>query len=140
MGQSKEHVKTATREKHGLCKLSIYRALYLIGYLFGKKNILRIHAKVRRNWFVGKRTIIHRSNDQAGSLSYLLPIEYYSEYQRVLMHGYKFMVTANYDDVLTQCYGTDWMVPPNITDQIPHESTVRRVYEDLQAKYEKRGK
>lgn len=140
MGQSKEHVKTATRKKHSSISLFIYKILYYLGFLFGKQRILLIHKKVRRKWFNGEKKFIHRSNDQAGSLSYILPVEWYSNYKRVSLHEYMFLITTCYDEMLTQCYGKDWLIPPDKADRIPHENTVRSVYKDLQTKYERSGK
>jgi len=136
MGQSKEHVKTATVAKHGHMKIIIYKALYGIGYLFGKNNALRAHRYVRRKWFQGNRQQIHRSNDQAGSLHYILPIGYYSKYERVKMHGYEFLITSHYNEMLSQCYGANWLVPPDEKDRVPHENTVRDVYKEIQSKFE----
>lgn len=138
MSKNKHHVKTATAKKHGYFQIIIFRILYFLGYVFGKKNIIRAHRYVSRNWFLGERKLIQRTNDQIRALRRIMPKEYYSEYQRVSMHGYDFMITKNFHEVLAQVYGDNWMVPPKEEDRVTHENIVRKAYSLMQEEYERK--
>lgn len=140
MSKNKEHVRTATVEKHGHVQIMIYKILYLIGYVFGKKNTIKLHRYISRNCFLGNKELIQRTNDQVRALRRILPIEYYKEYEEILMHGYKFMITKNYHEVLAQIYSENWMAPPPEAEQKSHDSIVREAYRNLQEKYEDMNK
>lgn len=136
MSKSSEQVKTATVKKHGYLQIVIFRILYYLGFLFGKENILNAHRYVSRHWFLGQKRIMQRTNDQVRALRRLVKREWYSKYERHRMHGYDFMITSNYHEVLAQVYGENWLTPPPSNEQVSHENVVRAAYQNLQNKYE----
>lgn len=136
MSKSKEQVKTATIQKHGYLQIMIFKLLYYLGYLFGKRHVLNAHRHVSRKWMQGNRTLIQRTNDQVKALKRLVPTGCYSEYMRKVMHGYNFLVTTHYHEVLAQVYGENWLTPPSVKEQTAHENVVREAYGNLQKQFE----
>lgn len=137
MSKSKQQVRTATVEKHGVIKILIFKVLYYMGYIIGKKRVLAIHRYISRNWFLGDKKIMQRTNDQVAALKRLIPVDWYKNYDRHLLHGHSFMITKNYHDVLAQVYGQNWITPPAEEKRVPHENIVRSAYMSLQEEYEK---
>ena len=136
MSKSKEQVKTATVSKHGVFQIIIFRLLYGIGYITGKQNVLKLHRYISRNWFLGKKNIMQRTNDQVKALKRLVPATWYNHYERHKLHGYDFKITSNYHNVLAQVYGENWLTPPSKEEQVSHDNIVRKAYSQLQREYE----
>ena len=91
--------------------------LMKLGYLLGRPFPVKLKAGLMNAWckhaFRGRRTLIHRSNDQyaKNGLFVVLPAQTMSEYTRVPFEDAELMVTTRWNDVLTSSYGADYMTP-----------------------------
>lgn len=134
--RTKTTVKSSTVKKHGRIKVVLLHILYYIGQLFPIKSRINLYKRVSRNWFLGDKELIHRTNDQAKSIRYILPKKYMEEYIDVDFEDAKLMISRYYDDILTVDFGKDYMTPPPKAEQTAHEDVVREMFVKLQQEYE----
>ncbi len=87
---------------------------YLLGRPFSAKAKARLMDFYCKRAFPGRRTQIHRSNDQYSGLGTILPASVMERYVRVPFEDAELMVTARYDEVLRSSYGADYMTPKRI--------------------------
>lgn len=137
MCRNKYTIKNSTVKKHGVLKIVMLHVVYYFGKLFPMKFKLRMHRYVARKMFQGNKTLIHRSNDQAKSIKYILPIHYMETYVNLPFEGMELMVSSNYKEMLTIDYGEDYMTPPPVNQRGGHDNIVRAVCEKMQEEYER---
>lgn len=137
MCRNKYTIRNSSIKKHGLLKIVMLRLVYYFGKLFPMKFKLRMHRHVAREMFQGQRTLIHRSNDQAKSIKYIMPAEYMESYTNLAFEGKEFMVSSHYKDMLVIDYGKDYMTPPPEGMRTGHDDVVRIVCEQMQREYER---
>lgn len=61
--------------------------------------------------FPGKRTHIHRSNDQYRAIKLTLPKEVMDSYENIDFLGQQLMVSTRWHDILVNAYGESYMTP-----------------------------
>lgn len=93
-------------------------ALMHLGYAMGRPFPVRLKARMMNAWckhaFPGRRSLIHRSNDQYSAMQMILPAEAMREYIRVPFEGVMLMVTKGWHEVLVSSYGEDYMTPKRV--------------------------
>ncbi len=92
-------------------------AMVNLGYLLGRPFPVKFKARLMNAWckhaFHGRRTLIHRSNDQYthNGLVVILPAGVMSKYTRVPFEDAELMVSADWHKILVSSYGEDYMTP-----------------------------
>lgn len=110
---------TKTKSEMKATKVGIYKGwkyhaihlCYLIGRLFPIKFKQRL-----RDWFAvqtlnGKKKLIFRSNDQYIGIRHIFPCELLSEYILLPFEDTEVMAFKDFEDILINSYGTDYMIP-----------------------------
>lgn len=111
-----EITKRKATQKYGIIKYILFYIAYIFGRLFPNSWKLHWLVNFSKRWFCGKRTLIHRSNDQYGGVKLILPKEVMSEYILVPFEDTELMVTKSYHEVLVSTYGDDYMTPKRFDD------------------------
>ena len=73
----------------------------------------RMMNRFAKNFLLGHKTLIHRSNDQYIGNIKILPADVMSEYTQVPFEDTHLMVSARYHEILVNAYGPDYMTPRN---------------------------
>lgn len=85
----------------------------------------RVHgAKRAAQRFGGTGKLIHRANDQKSGINEIQPSYVMTEYMMVPFEDTELMISVNYDEILTQSYGKDYMTPKRKTNQETSDATV----------------
>lgn len=136
--RTEKTIRNATVEKHGRFKIILLHIIYYFGKLFPLRQKLRLYRFVGRKMFLGKKTLIHRSNDQAKALRVILPAEYMEAFEYLPFEDTELMVSKHYAEMLISDFGPDYMTPPPVEARTPHDNVIRSVCEDIQREYEKK--
>ncbi len=102
---------------HHKCALLITN---LIGKMFSKQKKLKWYDYVSKNWFVGSKEYIHRSNDNFNSIKQVSDKSYMEQYTFIELEGRTFSVNVNYKEFLKEWYGADYLVPPPESERHPN--------------------
>lgn len=137
MCRNKFTIKNSTIKKHGVFKIVMLYIVYYLGKLLPMQSKLSMHRHVAREMFQGNRTLIHRSNDQAKSIKYIMPEYYMKSYVDMPFEGTQMRVSGFYEEMLLMDYGKDYMTPPPIEQRGGHDDIVRVVCEKMQEEYER---
>lgn len=95
---------------HGL-KRKLLELGYQLGRPFKAQTKARMMNFYCKHFFCGRRTLIHRANDQYSDIGILLPRSIMESYIRVPFENITLMVTASHHEVLSTSYGKDYMTP-----------------------------
>ena len=94
----------------GLSRVA-YEIIYAISRPIPLKTRIRITDNVCEKWFVGKKKLVHRANDQLWAMPMLLKTSKMRSYTDIKFEDAELMISQNYDEILTQLYGKDYMIP-----------------------------
>lgn len=64
-----------------------------------------------RNCFLGDKKLVHRANDQLWAMPMILAVDKMKSYKNTKFEDTELMISMNYDEILTQLYGKDYMTP-----------------------------
>lgn len=93
----------------------IKRIIYEIIYRVSKST--PIETRINRfdsfckNRFVGGKKLVHRANDQLWAMPMILAVDKMKEYKNMRFEDTELMISTNYDEILMQLYGADYMIP-----------------------------
>ena len=93
----------------------IKRIIFELIYLVSKS--ITIEKRIRRvdefceKKFVGNRMLVHRGNDQLWAMPMILSVDKMRGYKNTVFEDTELMISTNYDEILTQLYGSDYMTP-----------------------------
>lgn len=111
---------TKTKRSMGISdKASLHhglkRRLLNIGYQLGRPFKARTKARMMnffcKRCFCGRRTLIHRANDQYSAIGLILPKGVMESYRRVPFEHLELMVSDRSHEILVSSYGKDYMTP-----------------------------
>lgn len=114
---------------HGVYKGWKYFAIYfihLLGVPFTSAFKNKIADKIYIS-FPGNKQLIHRSNDQYVALGITLPVSSMENYIMTEFEDTQLMITSDYNLVLTTSYGSDYMIPKKIDNDIASHSEFRNI-------------
>ena len=94
---------------HGVKKL-VMNAVMLFGGLFPLAFRHQLSHWAMQQ-FGGKRTHIHRSNDQQHAIRLTLPKEVMEKYELIDFLGQELMISTRWHEILLNAYGEDYMTP-----------------------------
>ena len=126
----------ALSNRHGLykgLKKFALNAVVWLGNLFPMSWRLK-WATANMKSFPGKKTLIHRPNDQFIGIHRTLPVGVMEAFEIVPFEGkIQVMISSRYHEILVSSYGTDYMTPRKIKQEEIHELSL----EAEQKRYEK---
>lgn len=114
LGFTKNRTSLEISEKAGLHKGArgaLMRLAYALGRPFSPRQRTAIQEAFCAHAFHGRRTRIHRCNDNYSFIGMILPASAMAEYTRVPFEGAELMITAGYRQLLVSSYGEDYMTP-----------------------------
>lgn len=111
MCRDKVTIRLAEGKNHGGVKMGFFKLSYLLGRPFSYAIKYRWYNRFCEKCFCGKRTLIHRTNDQMKGMMMLIPERCMTKYIYVPYEDTELMVTADYHDVLVISYGKNYMTP-----------------------------
>lgn len=92
-------------------KRIIYEGIYGISKNIPiEKRIERVDAFCRDR-YIGAKKFVHRANDQLWAMPMILPVDKMLDYKCTQFEDTELMISNNYDEILTQLYGADYMTP-----------------------------
>lgn len=106
-------------KNHGAVKMAFFKLAYYMGRPFRYETKYRWYNRFCEKCFCGKRTLIHRSNDQMKGMMMLVPAKCMTSYTYIPYEDTELMVTSDFHDVLVISYGENYMTP--IHDQANDE-------------------
>ena len=110
----------------GLSKI-IYELIYNMGRPFPLEKRIRFFDRFCERAFTGGKRFVHRANDQLWAMVMILPVSSLRRFKRVPFEDTTFMISKDYDKILTQLYGEDYMTPRKTIDE---SNTVHSIYRD----------
>ena len=119
MLRDKESIKYSNLEKYSISKRFIYKIIYYFGRFSANKWKQYWYIKVSRDFFVGKKQMYIRSNDQYIGRKIVMPIEWMAQFHDIEFEAIMLKVTQNSKEVLVSSYGNDYMTP--IKEKRTHE-------------------
>ena len=69
------------------------------------------YQKISEFKYLGNKKYMHRSNDQFNGRYKVFPSEWMDEYIRVPFENIKLSIILKYDEMLSDCYGENYMIP-----------------------------
>lgn len=113
MTRTKETITLVDRvsaDNYGRLKTVLFKVCYYIGKLFPMTWKNRLYQRISRNFGVGKRQLIFRSNDHKRAREDILPAKYMSAYTDIDFENARLMISTHAHDILVSYYG-DYMTP-----------------------------
>lgn len=115
---------TKTRQRMEITKRGEYKGvkyrciylLYLFGRLFSHKRKISWLYSFSKNFLLGNRTLMVRSNDQYKGLKMFIRTKDIQEYIIVPFEDIRLMVHAGYENILISSYGKDYMIPKRMEE------------------------
>ncbi len=100
----------------------VYEAIYTLGKPIPLEKRLAIFDRFCENSFTGEQRLIHRANDQLWAMPMILPAESMQHFIYAPFEDTQFMISKDYNTILTQLYGSDYLIPKMASDkaQIVH--------------------
>ncbi len=111
MCRDKNTIRLVESKNHGFVKKTLFKSAYIVGKPFSYERKYRWYNRFSQKSLCGKKTLIHRSNDQMKGMKMLIPAECMTEFIDIPYEDTKLMITKHYDTILTISYGPDYMTP-----------------------------
>lgn len=99
----------------GISKI-LYELIYAVSRLLPLEKRIKNFDRFCEKAFTGNRKLVHRANDQLWAMPMIVPAGSLKSFERVLFEDAEFMITRDYDTILTQLYGSEYMVPKKVTE------------------------
>ena len=99
----------------GLSKY-LYEIIYMIGKNFSLDKRVKFFDKFCEKAFTGKKNFVHRANDQLWAMSMVLPANSLRSFEYTSFEDTNFMISKDYNTILTQLYGPSYMTPKKTSD------------------------
>lgn len=111
MNRDRESMKLSNLEEYSRTKQLVYKALFLVGKIFPKTWLAKWYVCVSEKWFLGKRQRMFRSSDHYVGRKKDFPAQWLEHVKRITFAECQLPVLEEYDRMLLQCYGKDYMTP-----------------------------
>lgn len=104
-------IKLVNFHKYSMPKQIAYKAVYLSGKLLPRSFKVKKYQDISEFRFLGNEKYMHRSNDQLTGRCKVFPSEWMDSYIRVPFEQTELFVIKNYHNMLSDCYGNNYMIP-----------------------------
>lgn len=111
MNRDINSIKLSDFSKYGKSKKIVCRILFWIGQLFPKWIISQIYTAISEKAWLGSKNTYFRSNDQYEGRQKIFPTNWLESYKYIQFGSVYLSVALQYDDILTSCYGNEYMTP-----------------------------
>lgn len=120
--KTKETIKLTRVEDHGRLKYFVYCFVSLLGRPFPQAAKQKFYRWFLEHAFNGSRKYIHLSNDSSRFLDRCIPRGYIFDLIETEFEGKRFYIFREYDAILRQAYGEDYMTPKEyLQTRLRHE-------------------
>lgn len=92
-------------------KRIIYEAIYGISKNIPVEKRIKKVDTFCRDKYIGAKKYVHRANDQLWAMPMILSVDKMKGYMNTKFEDTELMISTNYDEILTQLYGADYMIP-----------------------------
>lgn len=93
-----------------------FEFIYLLSRPFPLKSRIKMIDHYCEKRHIGNKQYVHRANDQLWAMPMVLSVDRMMHYQTVPFEDTELMISTNYDEILTQLYGKDYMTPRRASD------------------------
>ena len=101
---------------------------HILGKLFSENQKRNWYQWISKNFLIGKKRFIHRSNDSFYGISYIFDADFMSEYIDIELAGKRYMANKRYREFLVRNYGENYMTPPPVSERKPaHRDIVSEI-------------
>lgn len=100
--------------------------LYYTGLLIPQNRKIALANNVHKNYFLGTKKLIYRSNDQFCGLCKIIKAEYMTKYKRIRFEGLELEVSSDFHHILSSCYGKDYLTPRRDPSQVSEAHDIYR--------------
>ena len=111
MYRDRESMRLSNLKQYNLVKRFAYKVFFVIGQIIPKKWTENMYRCISEKFFLGKRRLLFRSNDQYKGRKLTFPGEWMEGYERVAFCDRNLSVLKDWHGLLVQCYGEDYMMP-----------------------------
>jgi len=111
MCRDNDTIRLSQGKNHGLIQMALFRMAYILGKPFSYELKYKWFNSFCKKCFCGKRTLIHRTNDQLRGIVIKVPSYCMTEYIDIPYEDTQFMSSKHYDVILRGCYGDNYMTP-----------------------------
>lgn len=122
----------------GLKKFAL-NAVVWVGNLFPMSWRLK-WATANMQSFPGDRSLIHRANDQNEGIHKTTPTYTMEEYETIPFLGIEVMIMKHHHEILTSCYGPDYMTPRKMKPDAIHVLSLEAEQNKYIKEFEKKRK
>lgn len=119
-------IKLSNLERYSKVRRIVFKAAFAAGQLIPKRWTARWYDWVCKNCFLGNQTYMFRSNDQYVGRKLMFPAVWMKKYEKVVFEGRELFVLADWDKMLIQCYGADYMTPIHDSRNADVHELIRR--------------
>lgn len=103
---------------------------HTLGKFFSENQKRNWYKWISKNFLIGKKRFIHRSNDSFYGISYIFDADFMSEYIDIELEGKRYMANKRYREFLIRNYGENYMTPPPVSERKPaHRDIVSEIEE-----------
>lgn len=111
MHRDRQSMKLSNLDQYSKVKQLVFKAAFALGQLLPKSWTEKGYVYVSRKCFLGRGELLFRSNDQYQGRGRVFPAEWMEAYGKVPFEDRQLSVMRDWDAMLIQCYGPDYMVP-----------------------------
>ena len=111
MRRDRKSMKLSNLEGYSRAKQLIYKVIYVVGKLFPRVWLTKLYLHISEKWFLGDRKTVFRSSDHYVGRKKIFPAKWLERSVRVSFMGKELPVLEEYDLLLKQCFGGDYMTP-----------------------------
>ena len=111
MNRDKVSIRMSNLSQYSQKKQMIFKCLYFLGKMFPKKIKSNLYNNIAEYRWLGDKTMMHRSNDQYKGRKETFPKFWMEKFHDVPFEYTYLSVMDTYHEMLTKCYGKDYMIP-----------------------------
>ena len=111
MNRNKHTMALSNLNEYGAAKRLLFKCCYYLGKLLPASAKVKLYETVSRSWFIGKKDLYMRSNDQYKGRKILCPIHWMTDFTYIPFADTQLAVSAQYHDLLVSFYGENYMTP-----------------------------
>lgn len=111
MYRNQKSMKLSNLKRYSFIKRIGYRTAFAVGHIVPKRWTVKLYTYISEKSFLGNRQKMFRSNDQYGGRRLVFPAEWMDAYERIRFADQSVSIIREWNSLLIQSYGEDYMVP-----------------------------
>lgn len=97
--------------KYSKKKQLAFQIVFILGQIIPKSWTAKLYDWISEKFFLGRRKMMFRSNDQYCARKLIFPSEWMEKYERKFFEGKQLPVSSFHRQLLIQSYGESYMIP-----------------------------